>query len=945
MSTSPDTTVSDPTRELAAIMFSDIAGYTAIMGRDEAHAMRAVAEHRALLRTFLPKFNGRMIDEIGDGTLTSFHSAVDAVNCARAIQASLEGKEEFRVRIGIHVGEVLLSNNGVYGDGVNVASRIHALADPGGICISERVYEDVRNKPGMQAKDLGQKRLKNVTRPIRVYALAATALDELPRTERTRWMARALAAIIVILLIAALAYGIVRWRLSAATTVVQHSVPAARVIRSIAVLPLDNFSGDPNQEYFSDGMTDELTTDLATVSALRVISRTSVMQFKGAHRPPTPEIAKALNVDAVVEGSVMRVGDNVRITAQLIDARADKHLWAKSYERDTRNVLAMQDEIAQAIANQINVELTPQEQQHLTASKPVNPAAFEAYLKGRHYYWNWTPDAFRKTLQYYQQSVDIDPTFALGYVGLSDLYLQWVDVFYPGVEGFSKAKQDAQKALELNPSLAEVHNSLGVIKFQYEYNGAGAESEFRRAIELNPNYGDAHWDYGNMLQHQGRFAESYTEFEKARQLDPLNPIFTGAPGTPLNYLGQQEKALGYCQQAATLGPDDFTTHACFWQTYAFMGRTAEALAEGEKSAVTSAFWAEMVSPLAVEYALSGNPARARTLLDRLNQTPAKPGVYVTPCAAAKIYVTLDDKPKAFDLFEKCYQERSYLILTIKTDPNLAELRADARFIELLKKIGLDNPADDYAAQGIEAVNQGTADGNARARKLFQSAIDLDPKHALAVAGLGYTFWNAWNAQWDADPASLDKALELGQQAVAFNELPSLQDYAGQFPMAHTLLALAYASKGQYEQAVDEAKRSTTIFPGNHLPYTTFAAVLNFTGRPGDAIEQLKRSTQLDALDKHLDQLGWSYALLGRYDESIAAEKEYFGHNPNLLLPHLVLAFDYAQLNQLDGARAQGKEILRISPKYTTDGMRRQAPYKDANETERWVSAVHKAGLK
>ena len=171
-------------------------------------------------------------------------------------------------------------------------------------------------------------------------------------------------------------------------------------------------------------------------------------------------------------------------------------------------------------------------------------------MKGRYYYWNWTPDAFRKTLQYYQQSVDIDPTFALGYVGLSDLYWQWVNVFFSGVEGLSKARQYAQKALELNPSLAEVHNSLGVIKYEYDYDWAGAESDFRQAIALNPNYADAHWGYGQMLERQGRFAESYTESEKARQLDPLNPTLAIYPATPLNYLGQQEKALGYCQQAA-----------------------------------------------------------------------------------------------------------------------------------------------------------------------------------------------------------------------------------------------------------------------------------------------------------------------------------------------------------------------------------------------------------
>ncbi len=336
MATPPDTHASAPKRELAAIMFSDIAGYTAIMGRDEARAMQVLAEHRALLRMLLPKFNGRMLGEIGDGTLSSFHSASDAVNCARQAQAALKDSPDLHLRIGIHLGDVLFTDDNAWGDGVNIASRIHALAAPGSICVSATVYDEIRNKPGMVAKNLGMKHLKNVSRPIGVYVLSeapdstgapAPSILAIALTRRV-----ALGAVAVIM-VAALAYVLAKRQSSAplATT-------APHVIRSIAVLPLDNYSGDPSQQYFADGMTDELTTDLATISQLRVISRGSVMQFKGDHRPPTPQIAKLLNVDAVVEGSVLRVGDRVRITAQLIDAPADKHLWAKSYERDSKDV-------------------------------------------------------------------------------------------------------------------------------------------------------------------------------------------------------------------------------------------------------------------------------------------------------------------------------------------------------------------------------------------------------------------------------------------------------------------------------------------------------------------------------------------------------------------------------------------------------------------------------
>jgi adenylate cyclase len=562
-----DAPTTNPTRELAAIMFSDIAGYTAIMGRDEARAMDALAEHRALLRTLLPKFNGRMIGEIGDGTLSSFHSALGAVNCAREVQAALEGKDEFRVRIGIHVGDVLFSNNDVHGDGVNVASRIHALAAPGGICISERVYEDVRNKPEIRVRDLGEKRLKNVSRPIRVYALATTALPDQPRTEQTRSMARALVAGAgALLLIAALGYGVARWR-SFTPGSAEQPATQARVIRSIAVLPLDNFSGDSSQEYFADGMTDELTTDLAKISALRVISRGSVMQYKGAHRPPTPEIAKALNVDAVVEGSVVRSGDRVRITAQLIDAPADKHLWADSYERDSRDVLALQDELALAIARQINIELTPQEQVHFASARQVDPEAYDAYLKGRYYLDKYTPDDTERAMDYFSQAIKADPQFPGAYVGLGRGYTSSA-FFLPGKDAMPKAREAAEKALELGDADGGAHYVLSIVKYRYDFDWPGAEVELQRAIALAPSSAGAHSGYGFLLTMEGRFEQAEAELKRATELDPLNLTFTLAVGRLFELQGQYEKAAEQFRKVLAMDPNFEFAHFALGATEA-----------------------------------------------------------------------------------------------------------------------------------------------------------------------------------------------------------------------------------------------------------------------------------------------------------------------------------------------------------------------------------------
>ena len=298
-----------------------------------------------------------------------------------------------------------------------------------------------------------------------------------------------------------------------------------QVIRSIAVLPLDNYSGNPSQDYFAEGMSDELTTDLATISQLRVISRSSTTQFAGAHRPPTPEIARPLNVDAVVEGSVRRSGDKVRITAQLIDARADRHLWAKTFEGDSRDVLALQDQLASAIASEINVQLTPGEKSRLTTARVVNPEAHDAYLKGRYFFNRPSDENLNKAITLFEQAIALDPNFAPAYSGLSDAYL-WA-AFNEGIvtaaEAKSKIKAAAEKALALDPASAEAYTSLANYKAWYEHDWAGADKEFHHAIDLNPNYAFAHDQWALSLGCQGRFDESIIEGERAQELDPLDP--------------------------------------------------------------------------------------------------------------------------------------------------------------------------------------------------------------------------------------------------------------------------------------------------------------------------------------------------------------------------------------------------------------------------------------
>ena len=378
-----------------------------------------------------------------------------------------------------------------------------------------------------------------------------------PVATRAAWKRPAWVAVAAAILLAALYLATRRFLPSSSRAPEAGTEPPA--IRSIAVLPLDNYSGDPGQDYFAEGMTDELTAALATISRLRVISRGSAMQFKGRNRPPTPEIAKTLNVDAVVEGSVLRAGDKVRITAQLIDARADRHLWAKSFERHSRDVLALQDELASAIAREIHVQLTPAEQSRLTRAPSVNPEAYDAYLKGRYFFNRPSDENLNKAIAQFEEAVRLDPSFAPAFSGLSDAYL-WAG-FNEGVltaaEAGPRAKAAAEKAIQLDDASAEAQTSVAVYKAWYERDWPGSESAFRRAFALNPNYSFAHDQFGLVLAYLGRLDESVAEGQRAAELDPLSPQIPVDALIALAWQGDYPGARELARKAGNLDPNFF----------------------------------------------------------------------------------------------------------------------------------------------------------------------------------------------------------------------------------------------------------------------------------------------------------------------------------------------------------------------------------------------------
>jgi TolB-like protein/Flp pilus assembly protein TadD len=452
-------------------------------------------------------------------------------------------------------------------------------------------------------------------------------------------------------------------------------------IESIAVLPLENLSHDPKQEYFADGMTDELITTLSKIRALTVKSRTSSVQYKGASKP-LPQIARELGVGGVVEGSVLRAGGRVRISAKLIEATTDRLLWADSYERDLRDVLALQSEVAGAIANEIKIELTPQEQARLAHAPLVNPAAHEAYLKGCFLKWG-TDRERRKAREYFEQAVSIDPNYAPAYAGLADYY--WANVELPPRVTIPKAKEYALKALKLDPNLAHAHTALAGIKFYADWDWSAADREFQRAIEINPSDAEAHRTHSDSLSALGRHEEALAEIRRAQQLDPLSTLTQVDVGWAFYFARQYGSAVEQCRQALELDPHSDNAYDCLGSGYLAQGRHEQAIAAFKRAVALSGGDPARRVGLARAYALAGREAEARKMLGQLSQLSR--GAYLPPYYLAILHVALGENEQAFTWLEKAYRQRDPYLVYLKVDEALDPLRPDPRFHELLRRVG------------------------------------------------------------------------------------------------------------------------------------------------------------------------------------------------------------------------------------------------------------------
>jgi TolB-like protein/Tfp pilus assembly protein PilF len=457
-----------------------------------------------------------------------------------------------------------------------------------------------------------------------------------------------------------------------------------RKIESLAVLPLENLSRDPEQEYFAEGLTEALITTLAKIGELRVASRTSAMQYKGA-RKALPQIAEELGVDAIVEGTVLRDGGRLRITAQLIDAAKESHLWAESYDRDLRDVLTLQAEIAQAIAREVHIKIVPQERTRLTQVHPVDSEAYEAYLKGR-YYWNRrSGKGVGKAVQFFQQAIAKDPTYASAYSGLADclVLLGSLGVVAPA-DGCGKAKTLALKALALDSSLAEAHTSLAWATAWYDFDFGTAEREFERSLELDPRYATGHEFFGWVLAMTGRFEEGYTEIKRATRLDPLSSPIRFAMGCAYWTAHRFEEAIASLEKAVELDSESALAHAFLGYISMYTSQYERAIEEMQKGIRLSQGASAVVASLGEVYAAAGKRDEAQRILESLHQRSRHQ--YVSSYPVARTYMALGEKEEAFHWLEEAYAEHSAMMMGVKVDPRFGELHPEPRFQELLRRM-------------------------------------------------------------------------------------------------------------------------------------------------------------------------------------------------------------------------------------------------------------------
>ena len=637
------------TRQLAAIMFADIAGYTAMMQEDEVLALQLQQKMKKKMEEEVAAHYGHILEFKGDGAMCSFSSTLESVRAALALQLEMQSPPLVPLRIAIHTGDVMVDGNTVYGDGVNIASRLESFSVPGSIFISGKAYDDIKNQRDIQTVPLGKFSLKNIKEQVEIFAISNPGL-KIPDAASLQGKGDG----------------------------VQQ--------KSILVLPFVNMSNDQEQEYFSDGLTEELISHLSRLKDIRLISRTTSMLYK-ATKKDLRTIGRETSVSHILEGSVRKHGNNLKITAQFIDAFHDMHLWAENYRGTTEDIFEIQEQVSTKIVEALRMQLSRDENIYFRKRYTENIEAYELYLQGRFYWKKRNETGLKVACSYFNKAIDKDPDYALAWAGLADTYSLLAEYTHISrQELFPKQRAAVDKALQIDDRLGEAHISLAILLMMNEWDWKNSEKEFKLGVELSPGYATGHHWYAEWLLFMGRIEDAHREISLAVELDPLSQGIMKDLGIHYYYTKQYDKAIETAMRTIELDPEFSPAYRLLSMSYERKGMYEKAIEENERWGKKTKNKNKFDIALAYLLALSDKKAESRKII-------SEPAIEKNIGAndhrsIALVYTALDEKDKAFEWLEKSYEHREESLCSLKIDHKFDSLRSDPRFDVLLKKIGL-----------------------------------------------------------------------------------------------------------------------------------------------------------------------------------------------------------------------------------------------------------------
>ena len=669
-------------------MFTDIVGYAKLLGTDERKALTLLHESRLIHETCIDSHGGELLKEMGDGILAQFDSALEAIKCAIDIQQRARTTLGNSLRIGIHLGDVVIEHHDIFGDGVNIASRLQSIADPGGIYISESVEKTIRSRKDIQSRYLGEVDLKNVDYRIKTYALIGEGLAVTSEAKIKAMMApqsgiiRILKSPLTYLLIAAVSLVLIfnQFWFSDST------VEGVRLI----VLPIQDLSGDKNGEFLVAGIHSTIIDEIGKIGALQVISRTTSKKYQDSPKTIT-EIADELNIALVIESEFLQMDDSVGLQFRLIQVFPEQQLWAKSYSEATTDVMSIYDNVATEISRTINIELSPQEKILLSSAKQVNPDAYKAYLKSQFHYNNFTPLDLNLALQSLDLALKYDPDYLQAYLGIAQMWIGQAQMgLVPYAEAYPKIKAAEEKALSFNILNAEVHNMQAGIKTFVEWEWEAGEIDFQKAIALNPNYSDARNIYSYLLAITNRHSEAKIQIDLALELDPFNAYIESLYSWNMLYARQYDKALEHSEKSLKLAPMQWVAQDAMRQAYHMLGRLDEAL-EVTKELYTDYGIDEVVKAIDSGFKQGGYTlamnAGAQALASYYESN------FVSPESIAEMYAYAGNHDQVLEWLEEAYRVHDNDIHYLAVAPIYDGLRDEPRFQELVRKINLPQKED------------------------------------------------------------------------------------------------------------------------------------------------------------------------------------------------------------------------------------------------------------